>query len=305
MAQIDALAADLAREQYGVISTTQLLRIGFTHTMISDRVAEGFLTPVFRGVHRLGVGPSTERSLWMAGVLAGGPEAKLSHSSAARLFDAPVPRKPFVEITVPHARRRSRMGLRIHTSRRLEEADSTVVDGIPVTSYERTLLDIARDVRPAHLLRAYEHGIRRDLIDHARLEELATRRVGHLGTRALRRLFGYDATAAAETRSELEREFWDLVQAAGLPPYQRNVVVAGREVDAYWPEVGLVVEIQSRAWHTDHESFEDDHEKFAALKRAGLDVLGVTKGQIRERPTELVATLARLTDPSRVAARAA
>ena len=101
----------------------------------------------------------------------------------------------------------------------------------------------------------------------------------------MRRLLGYDPRPATETRSELEIAFLELVTAAGLPPYQRNVMVHGEDVDAYWPEANLVVELQSYTWHSDPDAFERDHAKArkAAARRVRSAGVDLQAGDGRER----------------------
>jgi len=84
---------------------------------------------------------------------------------------------------------------------------------------------------------------------------------------------------------------YELVTAAGLPPYSRNVTVAGEEVDAYWPEANLVVELQSYRWHTDRSAFERDHSKLARLKIAGIETLALTYRQVTEEPAWVIEAL--------------
>ena len=64
-------------------------------------------------------------------------------------------------------------------------------------------------------------------------------------TRALRRAIA--AHKPRNTRRELEDRFLDLVEASFLPSPSTNVLVQGEryvhEVDAYWPQHNLVVEL--------------------------------------------------------------
>ena len=171
--------------------------------------------------------------------------------------------------------------------------DITVIDGIPVTSAERTLLDLAEVLTPHQLQRAYEQAEKLRIIDHAKLRALVERSNGRRGLKHLLPLLDYDPTPATEAWSELERLFHDLVRESGLPPYQRNVVVDGdpSPVDAYWPDARLVVELQSYEHHSGKQAFERDHEKRARLMAAGHAVLTLTHAQVTGEPTETVATI--------------
>jgi very-short-patch-repair endonuclease len=89
--------------------------------------------------------------------------------------------------------------------------------------------------------------------------------------------------------SELERAFLDLVRQAELPPPGLNVLVAGFTVDAFWPAWRLVVELDSRAYHSDRRVFERDRLRDAKLQRADCRVLRVTNKRMKSEPGEVLA----------------
>ena len=169
-------------------------------------------------------------------------------------------------------------------TRDLPPRDRTKIDGIPVTSISRTLLDLAEVLSGTQLRRAYEQAERLRILDLRAIHEVLGRANGRRGAAALRALASYDATSAVETRSELELRFLDLVREAGLPVPQVNVVVEGFVVDAYWPSAGVVVELQGYAYHSDREAFERDHARLARLKLASYEVLALTWRQVMEAP---------------------
>ena len=231
----------------------------------------------------------------MAAVLACGDEAALSHGSGAALLDMRAASGGLIHVTVPGlSRRRRRDNLRIHTTAAWHRGDVTRVDGIRVTSPERTLIDLAGVLPLTQVRRAYEQAERLRILDHGRLEAVIARGQGRRGTRALRRIAAIDPEPGTRLKSDLERAFRDLVEASGLPPYLPNTVVAGYEVDAYWPRARLIVELQSRTWHTDPEAFEADHAKRAALMAAGFTVLALTYEQVTTEARETSRTLDRL-----------
>jgi hypothetical protein len=79
----DAAIASLAARQHGVVTTRQLAAAGIGERGVAQRVANGRLARIFRGVYR--VGPVTApHGLEMAAVLATG--GVLSHHSAAALW---------------------------------------------------------------------------------------------------------------------------------------------------------------------------------------------------------------------------
>src|SRR4051812_34485905 len=75
----------LAESQYWVISRLQLVALGYSAQGITHRIAKGRLRPIFRGVYAVDRPVSTQRSWWMAAVLACGAGTALTPAGAAAL----------------------------------------------------------------------------------------------------------------------------------------------------------------------------------------------------------------------------
>jgi hypothetical protein len=292
---VDSVIAHIVARQHGVVARPQLAAAGVSPAATKTRLADRRLRRVHHGVYAVGSQPLTLKGRWMAAVLACGGDAALSHVSAGALLDIRAASSSLIHVTVAGpSRRRRRDNLRIHTTRPWHPDDVTRIDGIRVTSPERTLVDLAGVLSLTQLRRAYEQAERLRILDHARLAAIVARAQGRPGVGALRRVAAIDPEPDTRLKSELERAFRDLVEASGLPPYLPNSVVAGYEVDAYWPHARLVVELQSRTWHTDPEAFEADHAKRAELMAAGQTVLALTYEQVTKRAQDTARTLARL-----------
>src|SRR4051794_23310387 len=138
----DALIARLAANQHGVISIAQLERLGTGRQGRATRIEAGRLHRVHRGVYAVGHPGLSEKGRWMAAVLACGPDAILSHTSAAALWRL-LPQRGFVHVIVP-GHGRPRQGIRVHRSRTLFPSEVTRRYGIPVTTPSRTLADLRR-----------------------------------------------------------------------------------------------------------------------------------------------------------------
>ena len=80
---IDAAIAALAERQHGVLSLPQLRRFGLGTSGARERVRTGRLHRVHQGVYAVGHRALMDEGHWLAGVLAGGPGAVLSHETAA------------------------------------------------------------------------------------------------------------------------------------------------------------------------------------------------------------------------------
>ena len=132
----------VAERQHGVVTRRQLLELGLSAKAIKHRIANGRLYPVWRGVYVVGRPQLTLYGRWMAAVLTCGPEAALSHESAAALWEI-LPRWHRLEVSVPHGARRSRPGIVIHRRSALGACEVTRRRAIPVTNPISTLVDIA------------------------------------------------------------------------------------------------------------------------------------------------------------------
>src|SRR5215210_883674 len=95
----------LARRQHWVVTRGQLLHLGFNSDWIQHRLARGRLHPVHRGVYAVGRPELSRFGRWMAAVLACGPDAVLSHASAAALWGVRSDHGR-LEVIAPNDRRR-------------------------------------------------------------------------------------------------------------------------------------------------------------------------------------------------------
>lgn len=291
MSRIDTVIVRLAERQHGVVAARQLLGRRLSRAAIKMRAADGRLRRLHRGVYAVGHDRLTSEGRWLAAVLACGAMAVLSHRSAAALWDMRQTSRTAVDVIVPGARRRSRSGITIH-GHRVIGADVTVVRGIPVTSPARTVLDLAEVIDPRGVERTYERAGKLRLLDAAQAQALLERSNGHRGAGLFAKLLERDLAAPAEALSELELMFCELVREAGLPAPQVNVLVEGYLVDAYWPEAGLVVELQGHAYHSDRASFERDNEKHVRLRLAGFELLPFTYRKVADEPEWVLAAVA-------------
>ena len=209
MAAADRIIFGLGRRQHGVVAGWQLMEMGVSQREIQRRVADRRLRVIHRGVYAMG--PLTRRGAWLAAVLACGRGAVLSHRDAAALHNLRPCNRSSVEVTVTR-RLRKRRRIDVHRTRSLPDRDQTIVDGIPVTSVARTLLDLAEVVPTDHLRRAYEAAERHGLLDMHAVHELVARSNGRRGLSALLALLDYDPREAVESKSDLESRFLDLVR---------------------------------------------------------------------------------------------
>ena len=94
------------------------------------------------------------------------------------------------------------------------------------------------------------------------------------------------------TGSEAERRLLSLIRKAGLPKPQTNTKVHGKNVDAYWPEHHLVMEVDGFAFHGHRQAFEQDRRTDRRLTNHGITVLRTTWRELTDAPERVVADLA-------------
>ena len=86
----------------------------------------------------------------------------------------------------------------------------------------------------------------------------------------------------------------ELIRLAQLPEPRTNVPMHGVEADFYWPDLGVVIEVQSQKFHLTGAALERDTRKAAKLTAAGLTVSYVTWTQMQHEPFAVVARTAQL-----------
>ncbi|HVE69571.1 MAG TPA: type IV toxin-antitoxin system AbiEi family antitoxin domain-containing protein, partial [Solirubrobacteraceae bacterium] len=105
--------AALATRQHGVITRAQIEALGVSRRGIDRRLASGRLDPLYRGVYSVGHRAVSREARWLAAVLAIGPDAVLSHRSAAALWGLRPTSRAKIEVTAGRALR-SRLGIQVH-----------------------------------------------------------------------------------------------------------------------------------------------------------------------------------------------
>jgi len=291
----DRIIAALAAKQWGVVSRHQLLEAGLSRAMVGERYRAGRLIPLHRGVYAVGHRRLRREGYWMAAVLAVGPGAALSHREAAALHGFRPSNRPRIDVSAPAGR--TVPGIEVHRVRRLDPADITTVNGIPVTTVARTLVDLADVVNAESLAKALNEAERSNLMDLRGIHMARARARGRTGpgpARLAAAMAELEAHATTLIRSPLEVAFLTLIEQGGLPRPRTNAPLNGHEVDAYWPDLKLIVELDGWRFHNTRQDFQRDRERDRDLTAAGQRVVRFTHRDIHERPAHVVETLRRL-----------
>jgi len=219
----------------------------------------------------------------MAATLALGPNAVLSHRSAGELWGI-VPRSSrAIELTRATTAWPRGSIVAHHSS--LPGDEQTAVDGIPVTTVPRTILDLAAVASRRQVERALNEVEVQGLTDRLSIPDLLARYPRRRGTAVLRDLLDEGAGAGGVTRNDFEELFVPLLDSYGLPRpcFNADVSVAGRfvSVDCLWRRERLIVELDGRAVHGTRQAFEADRERDRLLMVDDWRVMRVTWRQLR------------------------
>lgn len=255
----------------------------------------GRLHRLHRGVYAVGHLDLSWHSHCLAAVLACAP-ALASHTSAAWLWGVLRNRPDTFHVTTA-TRRHPKPYARLHHARLVDD-DRAVLDGIPVTSLPRTLLDLAAMLPPRRLRRAIERSEELCLFDLGPVDSLLARAGGHPGAGRLRRALTLYRPPPF-TRSGLELRFLELVRNAGLPTPSTGFNELGYELDVYWRAERFAVELDAYETHGTREAFESDRLRQENLKLGGIEMIRVTGPRLDGEPDEVIERVALLLERRR------
>lgn len=188
--------ADIASGQWGMITTAQARVHGVARANLAHRVRTGTLEPTdHHGVYRLTSAPTSHLDDLRAAWLSTNPEALALQRTAVPRPDAVIASAAAASVhrigdvypapyrfIVP-SRRQSTTGATAYSWRPLDTKDIEVIEGLPVTTCERTIVDLLVDEGDASLAAdALRDALRSNInLDETRLEELLAPHAKRLG----------------------------------------------------------------------------------------------------------------------------
>jgi Protein of unknown function (DUF559) len=302
---VDAALAEVARSQHAVFGLDQLRDLGLTASAVHKRETRGRLHRIHQTVYSLVPKELLKRDgLYMAAVLACGPNAVLSHRSAAALHKLRDWGYTKIEVTVPGRSTRKHEGIKVHSSTTLTPADLTVVNNIPVTTVARTLLDLAEVVTQRQLERAFDQAETLEMLDGRAIDDQLARNPTRPGARKVRKVLAEHYIGGTATWSENEEALLSITRPLGIPDPETNQFIVlpdggpALRVDFVWRDQRVVVEADSRKWHLTRQRFEIDRQRDQRLTAAGWKVIRTTWRQMKYRPHELRPVLLKLLLPA-------
>lgn len=209
-------------------------------------------------------------------------------------------------MTIRHGAGRQRDGATVHQLDDLLPEHLTEVDGLPVTTVARTLIDLAAVCRRGRVAHAFEEALADEVVtvDQVCACFDAVARPGKPGIRVMRTLIADHAPGYTPPKSKLERLLLGVLRDGGLPrpvlqyPFPGRLPGEGR-VDAAYPDARLVIEADSRRWHTRKRDFAVDRARDNEATLAGWRTLRFTWADLTKEPASVAAAVrAALDSPS-------
>jgi hypothetical protein len=289
--------SEFAARHHGLFRVSDLDGLGLSERQLRWLVGTGACERVVRGVYRVRGAPVTADQALLALVWLHPEPVLASHSSAARLLGFPGFGHARPEVVLIQGRSRRGGGGQVHGTLVLPASHRTVRNGIPCTSVERTLFDLAGVVPARRAAALVDLALQRGWCSTRSLQStfFGLARRGRPGTATMRRMLEERTDQVVVPASELERRARKLFAEAGLPMPECEVALGddawiGR-VDCLWRAQRVIVELDGRAFHGGATAREADRLRDNRLMAAGWRVLRFTWDDICDRPAEVVRIL--------------
>ncbi len=288
--------SQIAGRQFGVITREQALAAGMTSRQVERMLKSSEWCRLLPSTYSVAAAAPSLQQHAMAATSWGGPDAAVSHETACALRRFANVRNRPIEIS---GSRNLRFGdVVVHVVRPWEMGEVELRDGIPMTSIERTLMDMAdRELAP-RLEELLDEAFRRSLTNPHRLHSYVqmSRGTGRHGAAALQRLLPRYMNGGAFSESILETRLRHLLEESGLPQpvAQYEVRNGGRfvaRVDFAWPGLKVGVEAMGRSYH--EGQWQRDLSRTNRLTECGWVVIYVTWEDLHMHPRETVMSIAR------------
>jgi predicted transcriptional regulator of viral defense system/very-short-patch-repair endonuclease len=286
---VDRLVAAVAEQHHGIFAVHHLRDLAVTRRERGWRLTEGRWIELYHGVYRIAGAPVSWRGALLAACWAGGTRAVASHRSAAALHDLPGRATAVAEITCPRWRRTQHGGLVVHESCALSERDIAVVDGIPVTTVERTIFDLAAVCGWLTVDLAIDNALRRNLATFDSLVAVLRRvgKQGRKGTKVFRDMLELRDAQYEPTESERELMLLRLLRAHGLPEPECQFSIHDDEgnfvarPDLVYRDLKIAIEYDSDQHHVGRAARVRDNRRRNAMESIGWAVLVATAEDVR------------------------
>ncbi len=292
-----------AIENGGSVTSAEAQALGASREWLARRTVDGWLE---RAGHSTYLLPGAD-SLWRATLSAACHRlgAVVSHESAAQMHRMPGLRKGLLIVSVPVRRSNRYPGVVVRQRTDLSPEQLCTSGGLAVTTPARTVIDMAQYLGAKRLAKLVDATVAEGLTSYESLgvlfEHLARR--GKPGIKQLRMVLGDRGADPIASTSVLEERILDLIERSGLPMPTAQfsptwLAATNGRVDFAYLEERLVIEGDSRRWHTMADAFLTDRERDNLAQLAGWRVLRFTWWDVEERPDYVVTLIRKALHPA-------
>ena len=168
----------VAEDQAGYFTARQAREAGYSWERLVYYKEIGRFKRIAHGIYRLVHFPSSPFEDLFIAWLRTGPDSVISHESALSVYDLSDMLPNIIHVIVPRTASRRRKGLKQHTNR-LSPDEITQREGLPITTVERTIADVADYGIPEEFVnQAIREALLRGMTNRLRLLSHAQRRRG-------------------------------------------------------------------------------------------------------------------------------
>jgi hypothetical protein len=176
-------------------------------------------------------------------------------------------------------------GIRVYRSSTLG-GETTTLNGVPITTVPRILLDLACCVSDRALAKALREFVRlKKTTIYSVSDWLGTRAHRRGAPRLARTMAMYRGLPIERARSGAEVRALEILRDADIELPRLNIDVAGEEADLSWPRERLIIEIDGGPFHQD---VGEDDRKEAVWRGAGWRVLRIDSDDVYEYAQQLL-----------------
>ncbi|MDQ1441734.1 MAG: hypothetical protein QOG97_1962 [Acidimicrobiaceae bacterium] len=276
--------------QLGLITTGQMRQIGLSQRQIEWRAANGSIIPIRHLVYRMAGSPVNWERVVLAAILGARATAVASHTTAAAIWQLRHSDRDTAGLHVTADRRVQMKGVTCHLGR-ITPQERTEHRGIPVTTPERTIMDLAGTLTARQLGECIDDAMRRGLIHLPRfrvlVERAAASKHGRRLLAPLHQVLADRITGYRPDDSDFEKRMnaeWDRLR---LPPAQRQYRVrCGNKtyrLDVAIPDNKIGIEWESLEHHGTRSGIDNDSDRRADLAAEGWVIQSFTWSTSPER----------------------
>lgn len=290
--RVDQIITAIAAGNDFVITRRQLLDAGISASAIARRVGDS-LVPFSKGVFTLG--PASSGRQLLRASLAAVEQSVIADEAAAHCHGFPIRDREVVAVVAPKGHVATLPpGVRLRSTRHLPESDVVIIDGLPVTTVERTICDLASIVPPRKTQHLIEWAITERMMSPRSFMACARSfcRRGRAGSTVVRLLSHELLDEQPVPASVLEKEGKRLFSAEEthrfdmhfVPPWSDGVLGI---VDFAWPAERVIVELDGRRWHMTTKAMESDRRRDRQAASHEWVVMRFGWQEVMERPAQV------------------